>query len=97
MPPIRKTEKVNLLQTQCIDESLCILCHARKCRRHFTGRAGNTGIVEDDHFAVFRQTVEDGWIPMIQVAREVLVEDERNSTPLAPTTIGETNSVGLDK
>src|SRR6266478_4516568 len=72
-----EAEKVDLLQSQSIDEGLCILRHACEGGGYFTGRAGDACIVEDNDFALFGQAIEDGRIPIVEISVEVVVQDKR--------------------
>ena len=67
-----------------------------KVLAHLAGGGGDAGIVEDEDF-VLGQAVKDGRIPVVQVAGEVLVEDDRIPALPAPTPIGETNPVRQGK
>src|SRR2546425_769364 len=77
-----EAKKVDLLQPQSVDERLGVLRHACERRGHFTSRAGDAGIVEDNDFALLGEAVEDGWVPVVQVASKVLIEDKRQPEPL---------------
>src|SRR5260370_1930163 len=86
-----ETEKVDLLQPKSIDEGLCILRHACEGGGYLTGRAVDAFIVEDNDFALFGQAIEDGRIPIVEIAVEVVVENKRQAAQLAPTPVCETN------
>ena len=55
----------------------------------------NAGIVKQDHFPAFGETIGHSRVPMVHGAGIVLVEDERYAVRLAEAAIGETNAVGL--
>ena len=61
-----------------------------------TGRATDPGVVECDYRAIGGESVDDGGIPRIDVAREVLQENQRRSGSGAEAAIGEADSVAFD-
>src|SRR5437588_12996612 len=61
----RKSESVELLNAERVDEGSCVLRHLLNRSRHFTARAGYAGIVEQNHFAVLGKSVGHRRIPVI--------------------------------
>ncbi len=57
----------------------CVSRHCRDIVRCLTGRAADPGVVEDDNRAIGGKGVDDGGVPRIDVAREVLQENQRRS------------------
>lgn len=64
--------------------------------RRLAGRATDPGVVECDYRAIGGESVDDGGIPRIDVARKVLQENQRSSGRGAETAIGEADSVAFD-
>src|SRR5258705_4269730 len=96
-PADRETEKIDLRQSETIDERFRVLRHACKGRRHFAGRTRDTRIIEDDDLTLLGKPVQNRRIPVVEVSGEVLVKDKGQAASLAPAPIGKTNAVGLDK
>jgi hypothetical protein len=61
----RETEKIDLRQSEAIDERFRVLRHARKARRHFAARTRDTRIIEDDDLALLGKPIEDRGIPIV--------------------------------
>src|SRR5258705_12792370 len=93
----RETEKIDLRQSETIDERFRVLRHACKGRGHFAGRTCDSRTVEDDDLALFGKPVQNRRIPVVKISGEVLVKDKGQAASLAPAPIGKTNAVGLDK
>src|SRR6266446_8970315 len=93
----RETEKIDLRQSEAIDERFGVLCHACKGRRHFAGRTCDTRIIEDDNLTLSGKPVQNRWIPVVEVSGEVLVKDKGQTASLAPAPIGEANAIGLNR
>src|SRR4029434_3269816 len=64
--------------------------------RRLTGRATNPSVVECDYRAIGGESVDDGGIPCIDVAREMLQQDQRRSGSVAEASIGAADSVAFD-
>ena len=60
------------------------------------GRATDPGVVECDYRAIGGESVDDGGIPRIDVAREVLQKNQRRSGRWPEAAIGEADSVAFD-
>src|SRR3977135_2767625 len=71
----RETEKIDLRQSETIDEPFRVLRHACKGRRHFAGRTRDTRIIEDDDLTLLGQPVQNRRIPVVEVSGEMLVKD----------------------
>jgi len=93
----RETQKIDLPQSDTIDERFRVLRHACKGRRHFAGRTRDTRIIEDDDLTLLGKPVQNRRIPVVEVSGEVLVKDKGQAASLAPAPISKTNAVGLDK
>src|ERR1700736_6701467 len=93
----RETEKIDLRQSETIDERFRVLRHTCKGRRHFAGRTRDTRIIEDDDLTLLGKTVQNRRIPVVEVSGEVLVKDKGQTASLAPAPISEANAVGLNK
>jgi hypothetical protein len=93
-----EAEKVDLLQAESIDESLCALrAIPAKVDGTSPDRACDSRVVEENDFSLRSQAIENGGIPIIKIACEVLVEDERNAARFAPTSVSEADPVCLDE
>src|SRR6266403_2003197 len=93
----RETEKIDLRQSETIDERFRVLRHTCKGRRHFAGRARDARIIEDDDLTLLGKPVQNRRIPVVEVSGEVLIKHKRQTASLAPTPISEANAVGLNK
>ncbi|MGC0393563.1 hypothetical protein ABIF91_005949 [Bradyrhizobium sp. USDA 241] len=71
----RKAQQVDLRKAEEIDEGECIPRHRSDIVRRLAGRATDPSIVECDDGAIGGKTVDDGGIPRINVAGEVLQEN----------------------
>jgi hypothetical protein len=92
----RETEYVNSRQTQRFDEGRGIPRHAFDGGRHLTGGTGDAGVIEQDDFAILRNSVRHPRVPVVHRAGETHVEDERCAPRLSKTTIGKADAVGFD-
>src|SRR6202011_5772173 len=93
----RKSESVELLNAQRVDEGSCVVGHLFNRSRNFTARAGDAGVVEQDHFAVLGKSVGQCGIPVIHGPREVHKEEQRHASFLAKATVSEANAGGLNE
>ena len=73
--------------------SLAIVCDIVG---RLTGRPTDPGVVECDYRAIGSESVDDGGIPCIDVAREVLQKNQRRSGRWPEAAIGEADSVAFD-
>src|SRR5258705_1423910 len=96
-PADREPEKIDLRQSETIDERFRVLRHACKGRRHFAGRTRDTRIVEDDDLTLFGKPVQNRGIPVVEISGEVLVKDKGQTASLTPAPISEANTVSLNK
>ena len=93
----REPEKIDLRQSETVDECFRVLCHACKGRRHFAGRTRDTRIIEDDDLTLLGKPVQNRRIPVVKISGEVLVKHKGQTASLAPAPISEANAVGLNK
>jgi hypothetical protein len=93
----RKAQHIDFRQSERFDESDSDGAHGGECRRYFAGARGDASSIEQNHFAVFGETVGNGWVPVVHGAGVVLVEDQRDPILPAETTISEANAAGLDE
>src|SRR5580700_5521250 len=87
----RETEKIDLRQSETIDEGFRVLRHTCKGRWHFTGRTCDTRIIEDDDLTLLGKPVQNRRIPVVEVSGEVLIKDKGQTASLAPAPISEAN------
>ena len=90
-----KAQQVDFGEAEQVDEVDRVSGHRRDIVGRLTGRAADPGIVEGDHGAIGGEGVDDGGIPRIDVAREVLQENQRRSGRRAEPAIGEADSAAL--
>src|SRR5713101_2036317 len=95
--PDREAEKIDLRQSDTIDERFRVLRHACKGRRHFAGRTCDSRIIEEDDLTLLGKPVQNRRIPVVEVPGEVLVKDKGQTASLAPAPIGEANAIGLNE
>ena len=73
----RKSEDIARSQAETIEEGGGMLRHARNGRRHGARRAPDAGVVEQNQFSVSGEGVRQRGIPVVECAREVLEEKQR--------------------
>ena len=93
----RKAQQVDFREAEQIDESDCIFRHRCDIIRRLASRATNTRVVKRDDWAIGRESVDDGGIPSVYVAREVLQENQRRSGCGAEAAIGKADAVAFGK
>src|SRR5215469_16734390 len=71
----RKAQQVDFREAEQSDEGDGIFRHRCDVVRRFAGRTTDTGVVKRDDWPIGRESVDDGGIPRIDVAREVLQEN----------------------
>jgi hypothetical protein len=81
-PPI-ENPRASSFNAEGVGESGCVLRHLFNRSRNFTARAGDAGVVEQDHFAVLGKSVGQCGIPVIHGPREVHEEEQRHASFLA--------------
>ena len=91
----RKAQQVDLGKVEQNDERDRVSRHRRDIVGRLAGRAADAGVVEHDDGTIGGQRVDDGGIPRIDVAREVLQENQRRSGSGAEAAIGEADSVAF--
>src|SRR5437879_6826242 len=64
---------------------------------HLAARARDTGIVEEDHRTIHRESVGDCGIPMVHPAAEVLHEEQRLASVSSESPVREADSVRCDE
>src|SRR5882757_1174106 len=93
----REAKKIDLRQSETIDERFRVLRHACKGRRHFAGRTRDTRVVEDDDLTLFGKPVQNRRIPVVEISGEVLVKDKGQTASLTPAPISKANTGSLNK
>src|SRR5215470_3324890 len=88
---------MNCLQIERTAESNAMRRHLHDRVRRFSARSRNTCIVKQNDFMIGCEAVRYRGIPAIQVGVEVLQKEQRNRSCLAETTVGITDSFGLNK
>src|SRR5258708_8574218 len=92
----RETQKIDLRQSETIDESFRVLRHACKGRRHVAGRTCDSRIIEEDDLTLLGKPVQNRRIPVVEASGDVLVKDKRQTASLAPAPISKATAVGLN-
>src|SRR5438132_9049623 len=64
----REAEKIDLRQSETVNERFRVLRHTCESRRHFAGRTGNTRIIEDNDLALLGNSVQNRGIPVVEVS-----------------------------
>ena len=72
----REAEKVDALEVQGVDECDGVMSHRLDVVRRAAGRRGDTNVVEGDDATAGRQVVDEGRVPVVEVAPEVLQQHE---------------------
>src|SRR6202521_3912383 len=93
----RKSESVELLNAERVDKGSCVLRHLFNRSRNFTARAGDAGVVEQDHFAVLGKSVGQRGIPVIHGPGKVHEEEQWDVDRCAEATAREANACRLEE
>jgi len=72
-----------------LDEGGCVLRHLLNRSWNFTARAGDDGVVEQDHFAVQGKSVGQRGIPVFHGSGKVHEEEQRDVDRYAEAAVGE--------
>jgi hypothetical protein len=72
-----KSEDVADLKAKAIEECQRVSRHSADRLRHRTGRSAEPGAFEQNHLAAMGKRIRDGWIPIVERAREVLQAQQR--------------------
>src|SRR6266481_2605597 len=88
---------MNCLEAECAAKTKAIARHLRYGGRCFSSRSPNARIVKQNHLVIPSETVGYGGIPSVHVGVEVFQKEQRNGSRLAETTVGITDSIGLNK
>src|SRR5260370_14364090 len=92
-----ETHDINRLHTECTAESNATRRHLHDRVRRFSSRSRNARIVKQNDLMIRCETVRYRRIPTVQVGVEIFQKEQRNRSWLAETTVGITNSLGLNK
>ena len=95
----REAEDVDFLQAERVDEGERVASHVVHVVGNDSGRAGDAAVVEQDHFAILGEPVDEHWVPAVEVAAEMLQADQRRRVRLlvAEAAIAERVSADLDR
>jgi hypothetical protein len=72
----REAEQIDLLKVQCFEERNRVVGHRLNRVRRPARRSGDADVVERDHPSIRRECVDERGIPVVEVAAEVLEQDE---------------------
>ena len=78
----REAEHVDLGQPERVDEAQHVAGHVLDVVRNRTGRGADAAVVEQDDLALLRDAVDERGIPGVEVAPEVLQEEQRRRLAL---------------
>jgi hypothetical protein len=78
-PAEREAEQVDLAQLQRLEEAQRVVRHRGHRARRAAGRPADAGVVEQDHLAHRGQRVDERGVPVVEVAAEMLQQDQRRS------------------
>src|SRR6266568_9360795 len=84
----REAEQIDLRQMECVDEVKSVMSHSSNGIGYFTSGESNPRIIEGDHRAIFGKTIEEGRIPIVHRATEVLEKYQRGSRWFSETPVG---------
>ena len=79
MPPEGEPEDVDLLEPERTDESDGVVRHRLDGVGHLAGGGADTAVVEGDDAVPRGDAVDDAWVPVVEVRREVREEDHRDT------------------
>jgi hypothetical protein len=88
-------EDVDGRQAEAVDEAGRVGRHARNGVRGGAGAAADAGVVEQDDLAPPCQRVADGGVEVVEVAHEVLGEDQRGTRRGSEAAVGETGAADV--
>jgi hypothetical protein len=74
----REAEQVDPLNVDGVEEGDRVVGHGFDCVRRRTGRRPDADVVERDHASLRGEGVDQRGIPVVEVAAEVLEQDERH-------------------
>jgi hypothetical protein len=93
-PADGEAEEVDFGEAERVDEGERVSPEGRERRRYRAARQPDAGGVEQDDLPLVGDVVEEGGIPVVQVAAEVLEEDDGNGAGLSVTPVGVGGAVG---
>src|ERR1700733_164391 len=93
----RKPKHVDAGQAQRLDKGDRVRPHLFERGWYLSRRGRYAGVVEQDDFAIFGETIGHRRIPVVHRAGIVLIEDQRHAARFAEPSVGKTNAVGVDK
>src|SRR5580692_10514138 len=89
----RKAQQIDLAKAEQVDEGDGIFRHRCDIVRGLAGRTADAGVVERDDRAIGGERVDHRGVPGIEIAREVLQENQRRSGRRAEAAISEAYSM----
>jgi hypothetical protein len=96
-PAEGEPEQVDFGEAQGVDEGENVAGQSLDAVRDGAGRAADSAVVGEDDFAPGRDVVDEGRVPVVEVAAEVLEEYDGNRALAAETAVGVGGSVrGVD-
>jgi len=93
----REAEQIDLPQLEGVEEVKSVLRHSSHVVGDFPTGEANARIIESDHRAILRKPIEEGRIPVVHRATEVLQKDQRGCRWVSETPIGKAHLPGTHK
>src|SRR5712692_11810024 len=93
----REAEQIDLPQLEGVEEVKSVLRHSSNVVGDFPTGEANARIIESDHRAILRKPIEEGRVPVVHRATEVLEKDQRGSRWVSETPIGKAHLPGTHK
>ena len=96
-PADREPEEVDLVEAERGDERDHVPGRVRDGRSELAARGADARVVDQDDLALGCERVGERWIPVVQVAAEVLQHHERQVGRAPEAAVGELHACGLDE
>jgi hypothetical protein len=92
-----EAEQVHLREADLLEEGEQVGRHPGDRGGHLSGRASDSGALEQDDLAAAGERVGDGRVPVVQGPGEMLEKDERWGVASAEPAVGVRLEPGLDE
>jgi hypothetical protein len=92
-----EAEDVDSIKAQCVEEGEHVARHVVDIVGGLPARPTDSAVVQQDHGTSGREPVDDGWVPVVHRASEVLQQDERDVAAGAESTMREARTNRLDE
>ena len=92
----REPEDVDLVEPERPDERDGVVRHCLDRVGHRAGGGADASVVEGDHAVLRGDAVDDAWVPVVEVRRQVREKDHRRTRLWAELAVGELHAPGRD-